>query len=352
MRQKVIYIFLAFLAIGICAIIVIDFNSNQSKQAGGNPYALDLEAFREVDPALIQYNETRNIRLQCEEPRSIFYAEDRLYILADQYLQIIDPNGNQLLKTELTDTPECVYTSADGSIYVGFRNYIGVYNGQGQRIRTWPSLGEDAYITALVMRDTTMFVADAGNRCVHQYSTISGEVVGIIEGKTSMEDIHGFIVPSPTFDLAVNAEGELWVVNPGKHSFENYADDGKLRTYWENSSAYIDGFTGCCNPAHLALLPDGSFVTSEKKLVRIKIHKPSGELSGVVAAPDKFWVDGQAPDITVSPDGKIYALDLDQKMVRVFEKNLGCNETKNVYRKIRKMAHCDGIRGTGHIFIV
>jgi hypothetical protein len=184
-------------------------------------------------------------------------------------------------------------------------------------------LGEDAFLTAMAIKDTILFAADAGNRCVHKISTINGKTRGRIEGKTSMADLHGFIVPSPTFDLIINPDGELWVVNPGKHSFENYGEDGQLRTYWENSSAYIDGFTGCCNPAHLAVLSDGSFVTSEKKLVRIKIHKPSGELAAVVAPPDKFLVDGQAPDITVSPEGVIYALDLDQKMVRVFEKKLG-----------------------------
>ena len=76
----------------------------------------------------------------------------------------------------------------------------------------------------------------------------------------------------------------MWVVNPGMHAFENYEFDGDLRAFWENTSMKIDGFSGCCNPAHFTFLPDGSFVTSEKGLVRVKVHKPSGELLGVVAA--------------------------------------------------------------------
>ncbi|MEE9460788.1 MAG: hypothetical protein V3V53_03100, partial [Bacteroidales bacterium] len=81
----------------------------------------------------------------------------------------------------------------------------------------------------------------------------------------------------------------------------------------------IDGFSGCCNPAHIAIMADGSFLTSEKGVVRIKIHKPSGELSTVVAAPDKFREDGEAPDVAVDEEGIVYALDYDRNMIRIFE---------------------------------
>jgi len=70
-------------------------------------------------------------------------------------------------------------------------------------------------------------------------------------------------------------------------------------------------------------LEDGSFVTSEKGLVRIKIYKSSGEFLGVVAPPTKFddKIEGQAPDVAVDNKGNIYALDFDRKVLRVFEKN-------------------------------
>ena len=104
-------------------------------------------------------------------------------------------------------------------------------------------------------------MADAVNRSVHRFD-ISGKYLDSFEGKTGGQDLHGFIVPSPYFDLKVNGDGELWVINPGKHAFENYTDDGELRSYWENNSMKVDGFSGCCNPAHIAFLPDGSFITS------------------------------------------------------------------------------------------
>jgi hypothetical protein len=104
------------------------------------------------------------------------------------------------------------------------------------------------------------------------------------------------------------------------HTLENYTSDGDLRGFWESISMTIEGFSGCCNPARIAVLPGGQFVTSEKGIVRVKIHDQSGKFAGVVAAPDKFDEDGHAPDISVSDDGIIYALDFDRNVIRIFEK--------------------------------
>ncbi len=318
MEKKGLYIFLALLSATIFALIVFDFNTTNNKK--GNPYALDLSEYKSVAPSLIHYTETRNIRLKCEAPKSIFFFDDRLFIGADNFLQIITLDGRELLKAGLPASPQCIYPAPDGRIFIAFRDHIEVYDNSGRQLAKWEPLGEKAVITALALKGDLLFAADAGQRQVVKYSAATGQQLGQFTGKTEFENAHGFIVPSANFDLAVNGEGELWVVNPGKHSFENYTDDGDLRTYWENSSPGIEGFSGCCNPAHLATLPDGSFVTSEKKLVRIKVHKPSGELASVVAPPEKFTTDGKAPDITVSPSGDIYALDLDRKVIRIFEK--------------------------------
>jgi hypothetical protein len=146
-----------------------------------------------------------------------------------------------------------------------------------------------------------------------------GNLSGNFGGKTGGKDFYGFIVPSANFDLDINDDGELWVVNPGKHALENYTAEGDLRGYWENSSLKVDGFSGCCNPAHMAFLPDGSFVTSEKGLVRIKIHKPSGEFLSVVAPPSLFAKDGKAPDLAIDEQGGIYALDYEKRTIRLFQ---------------------------------
>jgi 6-phosphogluconolactonase (cycloisomerase 2 family) len=120
--------------------------------------------------------------------------------------------------------------------------------------------------------------------------------------------------------MVVNSFEELWVVNPGMHALENYTDEGELRGYWQHASMDIEGFTGCCNPAHVAVLEDGSFVTSEKGMVRVKVYNASGSLQSVVAPPSKFKDNGKAPDVAVDSKDHIYALDYDKNRIRIFEK--------------------------------
>jgi hypothetical protein len=93
---------------------------------------------------------------------------------------------------------------------------------------------------------------------------------------------------------------------------------GVLQNSWSKSTPEIEGFSGCCNPARFTFLKDGRFITSEKGLVRIKVYTPSGEFESVVAAPEKFISDGEAPDLAVDEMGNVIALDIDKKMIRFF----------------------------------
>jgi outer membrane protein assembly factor BamB len=318
MKKSVIYIFLSLIVVIILLIVIGDFRSTRPDRMSGNPFKLNLERIKSVDPELVTYRETRNYRVNARHAGGIAVAGERIYLAADTFLQVFDHAGKQVLKVTLPEPAGCLVVNMKDEIFIGFRNSIALYSAAGEEKWRSEVLDERAVITALALKGGTIFAADAGNRAVHRF-TAEGTYVGSFEGKTSIEGNHGFIVPSPYFDLGVNPDGELWVVNPGKHALENYTDDGNLRSFLENISPEIDGFSGCCNPAHIAIMGDGSFLTSEKGVVRIKIHKASGELSTVVAPPDKFREDGEAPDVAVDEEGIVYALDFDRNMIRIFE---------------------------------
>ena len=318
MKNKGIVIFLIVLAVVIVGVIAIDFNSTKPDQQPANPYEYNIDSFTRVDTALIKYRESRNLKINLEEPVGIALHENRLFVVGDQKLQIIEPTGRLVQEVNLDQKPTCVYVS-NKNIFVGYRKSLSLLNREGVKIADWNSFADSTVITSIAEQSGIVFVADAGKRIVRKFN-IEGNPMGEIEGKSGNDQIHGFIIPSPYFALAFNPSGELWVVNPGKHTLENYTVDGKLRTWWEATSIKIEGFSGCCNPAHFAFLPDGSFVTSEKGVVRIKTYKPSGEFANVVATPSKFKVEGHAPDLAVDDQGTIYALDLDKKMIRLFVK--------------------------------
>ena len=318
MKNKGIIIFLIILAIVIVGVIVGDFISKRPDKMDPNIFEYNIDEFKNVDENLIHYKETKNFKIGFEKPAAITIEKDKIYLVGDKKLKIIEISGKLLNEIELSDKPSTVEV-AGNNIYIAFEKQIQVFNEAGSLVQELNFVDDNSFITAVAVNDNNLFVADAGTRKIIRFSE-GGEILNEFDGKES-DDAFGFIIPSPYFDIDINEDGELWVVNPGLHTFENYTSEGTLRTFWKSSSMKIEGFSGCCNPAHFTFLPDGSFVTSEKGLVRIKIYKPSGEFSGVVAAPNKFAkkIEGAAPDIAVDSSGNIYALDFDKKIVRVFE---------------------------------
>jgi hypothetical protein len=179
-----------------------------------------------------------------------------------------------------------------------------------------------------------VFVADAGNRIVLRYDP-AGKLLGKIGKRDPGRHILGFVIPSPHFDLALTADGLLRVVNPGAHRIEAYTLDGDLEVFWGKHGEGIEGFCGCCNPANLAILPDGRFVTSEKGIPRVKIYAADGKFVGVVAGPETLAPtetileetrpDHKLPVFDVAADsrGRVLVLDPLAMKVRIFEKVQG-----------------------------
>jgi len=321
MKNKGIVVFLIILAVIIVGIVVADFVSKMPDKRPENPYEFNVDEFSKVDSSLILYKEQRNFKINFNAPTGICYSNNKIYLVGDNRLQIIEPSGKLVSEINLDEKPTCVFASPE-NIIVGNKMSVSLLKADGSKVSEWKNFNDSTVITSITEQAGKVFVADAGKRKVWIFN-LEGKKIGEFEGKTGNEQIHGFIVPSPYFDLAFNADGELWVVNPGKHSLENYTTAGVLRTFWQRQSIKIEGFSGCCNPAHFAFSQDGSFVTSEKDLVRIKIYKPSGEFLGVVAPPSKFEAKGHAPAVAVDDQGNVYALDFDKKVIRLFVKSRG-----------------------------
>ena len=317
MKNKGIVIFLIILAAMIIAIIIGDYISQRPGKRGANPYEYNINEYKNIDPELIKYQESKNFRIGFETPAGIAVAADKIYVIGDRSLKIIDFSGKLLNEVQLTESPGALEVT-DEKIFIAVNKKIIVLSMDGRQLDEWILAGENSYITSISAYEDNVFVADAGLRKVYRFSE-NGELLNEFEGKKSDGVSHGFIIPSPYFDLGVTQYGDLWVTNPGMHSIENYTFEGYMRSFFENTGIHIEGFSGCCNPAYFTFLDDGSFVTSEKGIVRIKIYKPSGEFDCVVAPPDKFKEDGEAPDVAVDSSGNIYALDFDKKTVRVFE---------------------------------
>jgi hypothetical protein len=295
MKNKGILTFLILLTFIIMGVVILDYLSERPERQPANPFELPLDTLTAVDPALIIYNEVRNLKLEMELPMGISLLGEKLLVVGDKKLIICDVSGILLKEIPLETEPLCVKAAPD-RYFIGSSNQVIVLDSAGKFISKWNEFNENSVLTSIDVYEKKVFIADAGKRMVYRFSEAGVKELEF-EGKVGEGDTHGFIIPSPNFDLAIDRSGDLWVANPGKHALENYTFDGKLRGWWDAMTSDIKGFTGCCNPANFTFLPDGNFITSEKGIVRIKEYKPSGEFVGVVAAPSRFEGEQHSPDI-------------------------------------------------------
>jgi hypothetical protein len=291
--------FIAILALIFGAGIYV-VNARRVELGDGFSYSMD--EYRKVDPSLIQYEELESIVPMMDAPQSL--------ALARGFVCVGDTNGVEVIGQRtipMDGLVRCLVFDDDASLIAGVEDHVEMILKGGER-QVWAAPSSTAFFTSIAADDDFVFVADAGSRCIWRYSKKGGEPLKI-------ESERKFHIPSPYFDIDIGADGSLWAANTGYHAFENIRRDGTPISSWENASFAIEGFSGCCNPAHFALMPDGSFVTAEKGLRRVKIHNLDGSLRCVVAAPDQF--DESIQDLAVGGDGRIYVLT--EGRVRVFE---------------------------------
>ena len=317
MNKTLIYILLLVLGVVIAYVILGDLVKNNMQKSTKNPYAFDLTDFEYVDPALVKYTESKRIKLSIPNPKAIDYHEGIIVLAFESQLQAIDTSGREIFKKTIENPSTAVFISNENKIYLGCKTHIEVYDMNGEIINEWATIDTTAYITSIARKDKHIFVANASEPEIIKYN-LNGEIVLRFDGTRQEMSDFGFIIPSPYFDIHLDPYDELWIANTGLQNIQNYTSDGKLRAFWGNNGYELDDFTGCCNPAHFTILSDGSFVTCEKGLVRIKVHKPSGELDAFIAPPKAFANDSEPLDLTSDESDNIYALDITQKMVRKF----------------------------------
>ena len=315
-NRKLINIILIVMAVAIAFIIGRDFFINRSGKNIENPYAFDVSEYAKVDPSEIIYKEVTAMNLPVSEAKGIAWSDGVIYVIADSSLITLNAEGQMLKQIQLGDSPTAIAVNED--IWLAYKNNVVCLDQEGQEISRWEDYGPRSVITSLAVSPKYVFVADAGNRVVYQCAR-DGKLVQRVGEKDPQLDVPGFIIPSPYFDVALSEEGYLWAVDPGRHSLENFNADGSLRTSWTRSSVKTDGFSGCCNPAQMAIMSNNSFVTSEKGIVRVKIYDQHGQYKGVVAAPNQFNEVSLAPDVCVDSQDRVILLDFTRKQVRIFE---------------------------------
>jgi len=317
MKQKIIIISAIILLLTLVAFMVKDFFF--SKPESRNPYEFELNAVRTGDTSMAAYTETGQIKTTLEEIHGLATnASGKICISGKDGVEIFDASGKAERKFKIDSIAQSITVNENGDIFLGMLDHIQIWSKTGEQLSKWPSFGPDAVITSIAIKGNDVFVADAGQKVVY-HCDLKGKLINKIGLKDPATGVPGFIIPSPYFDLGISKDGNLWIVNPGRHSFEKYAFDGTLLTSWTKASMAMEGFCGCCNPSNFAFLNDSLFVTSEKGIERVKVYKTDGTFLAVVATPDQFEEGTTGLDLAVDAQNRILILDPVKKLVRIFE---------------------------------
>ncbi len=307
----------------VAAVVVLAVARRRKRDEPQSPLAQGTGVDSEPAPPELetQYDLDNNFDSELEGLRGIAIdLNDNVYLAGAESVRMVTADGKPLREWTISGAATCVDVDAEGSVYVGQRTKIEVFDNQGELIRTWGKEGKEAgefrFVSGIAVHGANVFVADAGNRCVHRFDT-TGDFIDDIGKRNEEKGVDGIVCPSAFLDVTVDDEGVLFVTNPGRSRVEQYRTDGTLIHYWGEAGAQAERFFGCCNPTNLALLPDDRLVTAEKILTRVKVYDTEGMLLAYIGS-EHFTKNAEGLDIAVDSKGRIFIIDPDNGRVSVF----------------------------------
>lgn len=195
------------------------------------------------------------------------------------------------------DSEIVAIASFSGKTFAASGSTVLIFNDKGLKVNEIGSFNENAIITSLSVNSKYVAIADADSKSIY-IADHQGELKYLINNPDEP-----FIIPSPYFDVALGESDTIYIANTGKRRIEKRKTDGALLAWYGEGGMAPEFFSGCCNPAHIALSGQG-FVTAEKGINRIKILDREGKYIEMVSSENNFL----APlplDIAVSSDCSI-----------------------------------------------
>ncbi len=302
-----------------------------TKPALGPEFTYDVARFQKSDPALVRYEEVSRFPVGLERGRNIAAGPDgSIFVAGTGGIRKFSPSGELTVTIPLDQPVYAVALRPSGEILAGQAGKITVFDPTGAELAVWNELPDGTLPTSIAIAGDHVFVADAGNRLLLKLDA-TGKHLTNIGTRDPERNIKGFMIPSPYFCVRMAPDGLLRVTNPGEHQIEAYTLDGDLELAWGKASFAVEGFCGCCNPVSFDIFPDGSFVTCEKGLPRVKLYDSHGEFTGLVAGPDAFpaylaAANAGTPDslgsgiyAAIDPQGRVLILDVVGGEVRIMK---------------------------------
>ncbi len=290
----------------------------QARTRQGQPAS--TPATRSAPPAKLTREQVLSLKgdkLLHDELRGLWIdANDRLYAAGDRRVLVLSLAG-ELVRAIATNKPAyCVAIAPDGALYVGEEGAVQIFTADGQPRMTWTDAEHLGLVTSIGFAGDEVVCGDVRGRCLRRFDA-TGKYLGDI-GRDAR--IRGFMLPNGYLDFAVDPNGVLVAANPGQHRVQRFSRAGeKLGQFGRFDGTDPAGFSGCCNPTNLALLPRGDIVVTVKAPPGVKVYNAAGELLAALGAED-FDPDSKNMDIAVDRQGRIYIADSVRLQVGIYER--------------------------------
>lgn len=289
------------------------FTARGEQPVADGEVLFDDVKYRYTDPRLVTYREIGQVATAMLKPRGLALAADgTLYVAGDRIIAVIAADGRRVADWACAGEPRALAVGPDGRLHVSLRDRIQTFTA-GKAAPPGEPVAAEAVITGLAVHPSgDLYAADAGSRALWRFR--DGKPCNRIGGEGDAE----FIIPSPFMDVQVAPDGLVWVANTGRHRLEAYDQQDRRVRMWGVEGFAVENFSGCCNPADFAVMPDGRFITSEKGLPRVKRYTADGRFDSVVVPVDAFPGNPCGLDVAVATDGRVLVLDPASRKVRIF----------------------------------
>jgi sugar lactone lactonase YvrE len=242
-----------------------------------------------------------------------------VYALGDDEVRVFEAGGRLARTWRAPGEASCLSVAPDGRVAVGSPGGVDLYSGTGDHVgRIAAGTREKpADVTAVRLVRDSLLVADAATRVIRRYD-LRGNELGVIgaQNKTG-----GFMLPNRNLDFDIDAEGVIYAADTGRHQVTSWTLDGTMvGSFGKFGMARPEDFVGCCNPVNVAVAPDGSLVTAEKAVARVKVFSRDRRLLAVIG-PEHFDPMCRHIHIAVDSTGRIVAADPERRTIASFERS-------------------------------